>query len=90
MVYMTASVTANMVMSGQKLLYRRPTVSLRRPQAVKGASLHSHSPLISCSLTETDNSAVKDSASTAKDMRSGRREACQQLTERHQLRHHRP
>ena len=41
-VYMKASVTANMVMSGQKLLYKMPTVSLRRPQAVKGASLRIH------------------------------------------------
>ena len=37
--YMVTSVAANMRMSGQKLLYRMLTVSLSRPQAVRGVSL---------------------------------------------------
>ena len=35
---------ANMKMSGQKLLYRMLMVSLSRPQAVKGESLHKQVP----------------------------------------------
>ena len=41
---MEASVTAKMRISGQKLLYRMLTVSLSRPQAVKGESLHKQVP----------------------------------------------
>ena len=42
--YMNASVSANMKMSGQKPLYKMLMVSFRRPQAVKGESLRIQDP----------------------------------------------